>query len=181
MLVGVGRPDTPSTLSPENQTAVANALVGATFTSMDGAGTGAWAWVKTPAGWQVTYGDTGWRNLTSLVTLPATRSWASGTAGLFIRRELGQIHLSIRGLVASSTGSTSIYRLPIGWRSIKSLTDLHSVPTMNDAGNGFTGKITFWDGSNVQSKAAVDGGRTDAYFSLPARDSWPTSLPGTAA
>lgn len=180
VLVGVGRPDTPSTLSPENRSAVANALVGATFTSTDGAGAGAWAWVKTPTGWQVTYGDTGWRNITHMVSLPATRSWASGIAGLFVRRELGQIHLSIRGLVASSTGNATIYQLPAGWRTIKSLTDLHSVPAMNDVGNGFMGKITFWDGTNIESKAAVSGARFDTVFSIPARDPWPVVLPGAA-
>lgn len=181
VLVGVGRPDTPSTLSPENQTAVANALVGATFTSTDGAGVGAWAWVKTPTGWQVTYGDTGWRNITPMVSLPATRSWASGAAGLFIRRELGQIHLSIRGLVASSAGKAGIYQLPAGWRTIKNLTDMHSVPAMNDAGNGFMGKITFWDGTWIESKAAVSGARFDTVCSMPARDLWPAVLPGAPA
>lgn len=86
VLVGVGRPDTPSTLSPENQTAVANALVGATFTSTDGAGTGAWAWVKTPTGWQVTYGDTGWRDFSGLLkTSDAVPQWAPGT--LLARRQ----------------------------------------------------------------------------------------------
>ncbi len=86
VLVGVGRPDTPSTLSPENQTAVANALVGATFTSTDGAGVGAWAWVKTPKGWQVTYGDTGWRDFSGLLkTSDAVPQWAPGT--LLARRQ----------------------------------------------------------------------------------------------
>lgn len=86
VLVGVGRPDIPSTLSPENQTAVANALVGATFTSTDGAGTGAWAWVKTPKGWQVTYGDTGWRDFSGLLkTSDAVPQWAPRT--LLARRQ----------------------------------------------------------------------------------------------
>ena len=70
-LVGAGRPDTPATLSTANQTAVANAPVGATFTSTDGAGVGAWAWVKTQTGWAVTYGDTGWRDVTTWLVDPA--------------------------------------------------------------------------------------------------------------
>lgn len=86
VLVGIGRPDVPSTLSPENQVAVANALVGATFTSTDGAGTGAWAWVKTPGGWQVTYGDTGWRDFSELLkTSDAVPQWAPRT--LLARRQ----------------------------------------------------------------------------------------------
>lgn len=89
VLVGAGRPDTPSTLSPENRTAVADALVGATFTSTDGAGTGAWAWVKTPTGWKVTYGDTGWRDITSLLA-----SGVSGTYGAsksVLTRRIGSV------------------------------------------------------------------------------------------
>lgn len=181
VLVGAGRPDTPSTLSPENRTAVADALVGATFTSTDGAGTGAWAWVKTPTGWQVTYGDTGWRNVTSLVNLPASASWVSGTAGFFIRRELGQVSISIRGATFSSTATTRLYTLPRGWASHKDFTNMISFPLMNDAGNSFTGKVTFWDGVYVEVKPASAGARADTFFSIPARDQWPVVLPGAPA
>ncbi|WP_237206456.1 hypothetical protein [Rothia nasimurium] len=87
VLVGVGRPDTPSTLSPENQTAVASAPVGATFTSTDGAGTGAWAWVKTPGGWQVTYADTGWRDITA--TAVSTETAQPG--GAILVHRTGQV------------------------------------------------------------------------------------------
>lgn len=181
VLVGVGRPDIPSTLSPENRTAVASALVGATFTSTDGAGTGAWAWVKTPTGWQVTYGDTGWWNVTGLITLPAGASWAEARSGLFLRRELGQIHLSLMGLSVTSTGVRKIYQLPTGFRIIKNLTDRASIPLMDDAGRTFVGKVTFWDGIHIEVKTGTAGQRHDAVFALPARDSWPTSLPGAPA
>lgn len=181
VLVGAGRPDTPSTLSPENQTAVANALVGATFTSTDGAGTGAWAWVKTPTGWEVTYGDTGWRNVTGLIALPAGASWVEARSGLFIRRELGQIHLSLMGLNVTSTGNRNIYQLPTGFRAHKNLTDSASVPLMDDAGRTFVGKVTFWDGIYIQVKTNTAGHRHNVVFALPARDSWPATLPGSPA
>ena len=94
-LVGAGRPDTPATLSTSNQAAVANAPVGATFTSTDGAGTGAWAWVKTPAGWTVTYADTGWRDITSLCPV---------TSGFVHIRRVGY-RVSYRfGLTVASAG-----------------------------------------------------------------------------
>lgn len=92
VLVGVGRPDTPSTLSPENQAAVANALVGATFTSTDGAGVGAWAWVKTPTGWQVTYGDTGWRKVE--ITSAAGVLLTGTGAELRLRRSSDSVQIS---------------------------------------------------------------------------------------
>lgn len=66
-IMGAGRPDTPSTLSAEHQTAVANALIGTVFVSTDGGGINAWQWVKRANGWICTDVDSGWRNITSLV------------------------------------------------------------------------------------------------------------------
>lgn len=176
-LVGAGRPDTPATLSTANQTAVANAAVGATFTSTDGAGTGAWAWVKTPAGWEPTYADTGWRDITSLASLPANASWATGVAGVFIRRQGGFIIGSIRGLTISSRSAFSVLTLPSGFRASKNATDMTNIATVNDAGDLFTGKVTFWDGVFVQVKTPA-AARLDTLFTLPVRDTWPSTLPG---
>lgn len=178
-LVGAGRPDTPATLSTANQTAVANAPVGATFTSTDGAGTGAWAWVKTPTRWEPTYADTGWRDITSLATLPANVSWATGVAGVFVRRQGGLLTVVIRGLT-TTTRMSIIYllNLPTGFRASKNATDMTSIPTLNDAGDAFTGKITFWDGVQLQAKT-VGATRLDAQFTIPARDPWPSTQPGT--
>ncbi|NCB88587.1 MAG: hypothetical protein EOM43_14170, partial [Gammaproteobacteria bacterium] len=144
-LVGAGRPDTPATLSTANQTAVSSAPVGATFTSTNGAGTGAWAWVKTPTGWEPTYADTGWRDFTSLASLPANVSWATGFAGVFVRRQGGLLTVSIRGLTTTSRMSViHLLTIPVGFRASKNATDMTSIPTLNDGGDGFTGKITFW-------------------------------------
>lgn len=180
-LVGAGRPDTPATLSSTNQTAVANAPVGATFTSTDGAGTGAWAWVKTPTGWEPTYADTGWRDITSLATLPTNVSWATGVAGVFVRRQGGLLTVVIRGLTTTTRMSViHLLTLPIGFRASKNATDMTSIPTLNDGGDAFTGKITFWDGSYLQAKT-VAAARLDTQFTLPVRDPWPATQPGAPA
>ena len=176
-LVGAGRPDTPATLSTANQTAVANAAVGATFTSTNGAGTGAWAWVKTPTGWEPTYADTGWRDITSLASLPTNASWATGVAGVFIRRQGGLLTVVIRGLTTTAKTSLTILNFPVGFRASKNATDMTSIPTLNDPGDAFTGKITFWDGIHLQAKT-VGAARLDAQFTMPARDTWPSTLPG---
>lgn len=176
-LLGAGRPDTPATLSTSNQTAVANAALGATFTSTDGAGTGAWAWVKTPTGWEPTYADTGWRDITSLATLPTNASWATGFAGVFVRRQGGLIIGSIRGLTISSRSSFSVLTLPSGFRASKNATDTTNIATVNDGGDLFTGKVTFWDGMLVQVKTPA-AARIDVLFTIPARDPWPSTLPG---
>lgn len=178
-LVGVGRPDNPATLSTANQTAVANAAIGASFTSTDGAGTGAWAWVKTPTGWAVTYADTGWRDITSLASLPANASWAAAPAGVFVRRQDGLLTVVIRGLTTTAKTSLTILSLPTGFRASKTATDMTSIPTLNDSGDAFTGKITFCDGVLVQAKT-VAAARLDAQFTIPARDAWPSTQPGTA-
>ena len=182
-LVGAGRPDTPATLSTANQTAVANAPVGATFTSTDGAGVGAWAWVKTPTSWEPTYADTGWRDITSLATLPANASWATTTpvfAGVFVRRQGGLLTVVIRGLTTTAKTSLTILNFPVGFRASKNATDMTSIPTLNDGGDAFTGKITFWDGIHLQAKT-VGAARLDAQFTLPARDPWPATQPGAPA
>lgn len=178
-LVGAGRPDTPATLSSANQTAMANAALGATFTSTDGAGTGAWAWVKTPTGWEPTYADTGWPDVTSLASLPANASWATGFAGVFVRRQGGLLTVSIRGLTTTANSNFSVLTLTAGFRTSKNATDLASYPIVNDPGNAFTGKITFWDGTLIQVKTPAAVHRIDSLFTIPTRDPWPSTLPGT--
>ena len=181
ILIGNGRPDVPASLSPENQALVSNAVVGSTFTSSDGAGVYAWSWVKTVSGWEVVYGDTGWFNITSLVTLATNSSWAiAGVTGLFIRRQAGLVHFSIRGLVINNATLTNLYRLPVGWRTHKNQSDTSSIPVMNDAGTAFVGKVTFWDGQYIQAKTT--GSTTiNVLAVLPASETWFTELLGVKA
>lgn len=174
-LVGAGRPDTPATLSTANQTAVAAAPVGATFTSTDGAGTGAWAWVKTPTGWEPTYADTGWRDITSLCPV---------TSGFVHIRRVGY-RVSYRfGLTVASAGflqeptgfvyqpgpASSYYpaniALPVAINA--------SLPEMITVGyfNRFAGnRIQFPGNTKTVS------GLYDFYVS----HAWPSTLPGTPA
>ena len=61
VLVGPGRPDTPSTTGG---VITGSEPVGAEYRSQDGAGVGAFVWMKRPGGkWEVTVGDTGWRRI----------------------------------------------------------------------------------------------------------------------
>ena len=66
VLVGPGRPDTPSTTGG---VITGSEPVGAEFRSQDGAQVGAFVWMKRPGGaWAVTDGDTGWRDVTALAS-----------------------------------------------------------------------------------------------------------------
>ena len=58
LIVGPGRPDTPSTTGGA---ITGSEPVGAEYRSTDGAGVGAWVWMKRGTKWVATSGDTGWR------------------------------------------------------------------------------------------------------------------------
>ena len=55
-IVGVGRPDDPSTLEAKSIQAVNAAAVGTLFISLDGSGEGMWAWRKRRNGWALIEG-----------------------------------------------------------------------------------------------------------------------------
>ena len=64
LIVGPGRPDVPSTTAG---TITGSEPVGAEYRSTDGAQVGAFVWTRRPGGkWEVTAGDTGWRELGAL-------------------------------------------------------------------------------------------------------------------
>ena len=171
VLVGAGRPDTPATLSTANQSAVSAAQVGATFTSTDGASTGAWAWVKTPTGWAVTYADTGWRNISSLVP-------AEFKGYLFwVRRISNEVHFYVN--ISQQVGTVQNFKFPAGFKlpSFDLQRNLYRggvhgavVGSFRINGGGFT-----YTGSASQ---AINGSSYEVYA---AEDAWPSTLPGTTA
>ena len=148
---------------------------------------GAVRWIKTSGtgnvGWKVEYGDTGWRNITGLVSpLPSSWSWGVSPGGVYIKRSSQTVDVAIRGLNATTvTNNTTLLTLPQGFRVPKLITDQSSIPLMDDAGREFTGKVTFWDGSLIQVKMPLKPSRLNVVFSLPASDNWPSTLPGTPA
>ena len=78
-LIGPGRPDVPASTG---DLVSASTPVGATYTSTDGAGVGAFVWRKRPDGsWEVVDGDTGWRAMAT----------ETGRA-LYFRRKNDMIH-----------------------------------------------------------------------------------------
>ncbi|WP_237692969.1 hypothetical protein [Rothia nasimurium] len=172
VLVGVGRPDTPSTLSPENQTAVANALVGATFTSTDGAGTGAWAWVKTPGGWQVTYGDTGWRNVVSMLG----NGWASTSNEPVYLRRIGPSCTLTFSLAPSNTLST-LLTMPQGFRSVGST--YFGGPSTILQRDGYVNGAIYFDGpTTIKGRSQVTYAHHRGILTWLSSDPWPATLPG---
>ena len=106
VIVGPGRPDTPSTTGG---TITGAEPVGAEYRSTDGAGVGAFRWVKRPGGtWAVVDGDTGWRNVDALIT-----GWTAD--GVYMRR-IGNV-VQWGGRVTPATGAQrQITTLPPGFQ-----------------------------------------------------------------
>ena len=173
VLVGPGRPDTPSTTGG---VITGNEPVGAEYRSTDGANVGAWTWRKRPGGaWAVTDGDTGWRVVTSLLDTPPSNT---GVASIAVRR----VGMSVTWQAVNFSSYSGFIGEPAGfvyqmhrtwdmvWRSPS------STPAPGSAGgqlypNRFAG--------NRIQLAGLTG---HATLTLPTSETWPTApLPGTPA
>lgn len=138
------------------------------------AGRAIYTWDDVNGREQLVWGDTGWRDVTSLLL----NGWTATSGHLNIRR-IGSIVYARFGNVSSAaaTGST-LYTLPSGfgvgqWQAF----DIPSYAAANQklVVDNYDMKPPAFTQSIVYSA----GGRY-AVISWPANDSWPTSLPGTA-
>ena len=151
--------------SPERRVA---APVGSIYT--DSAATnGAIRWVKTSgtgtAGWRVEYGDTGWRNVTSLLI----GDWTA--TAIQIRRENGLVTLRAQGLQGSTAGF-----LQLSAPFVTSFTNLH-VMTSSKVENVFSNgsfALSWRDPGSVNPDPSYWAQGTWRVTSA-----WPTTLPGT--
>lgn len=165
-IVGPGRPDVPATTGG---LVSASTPVGATYTSTDGAGVGAWVWCKRPDGsWAVIDGDTGWR------TLPLINGWTGLWGGFKVRRINASVHLS-GGVKRGTQNARAFAEVPIGFRI--GVGNLLFLTLSND--DGVNGLIARDDG--YESRAPLDAGGLFPAGVYPTVDTWPTTLPGTPA
>ena len=107
IITGPGRPDTPATTGG---IITGNEPVGAEYRSTDGAGVGAFVWMKRPGGsWSVVDGDTGWRAIFSGTTVFES-SWKPGTfpkgGRLRLRRTVAGLWVSADNITFESAGLT---------------------------------------------------------------------------
>ena len=139
----------------------------------DTAGTmGAWRWIATgttSASWVVQHGDTGWRDISSLLI----NEWvASTTYGAPCLRRIGSI-IYTRGGIKNGTSPQALKPIPAGFGT----TGFLIVPTFTtDAG---------FRNLNISSSAVIDAvpgsGENLLGGSWPAGGPWPSTLPGTPA
>lgn len=145
--VGAGRPDMPDTLSVDNQAAIAQAPIGATFVSTDGAGIKAWQWVKRGNGWVCTDVDSGWHNITSLV--PADLFDSTQTSRyMHVRRINNVVYYRFRFL-RGGTGRVLVDLPPEYQQDSPSAAAGVLIP--NDAGDP-AGKMQFGTGGGLEWK-----------------------------
>lgn len=180
--------DLRGTVSPEG---VVTANPGVYYTDSNGTN-GAWRWLKKTGtgntGWVVTSGDTGWRNINSLINATFLPSGVL-SGSLLVRRTETGIYLGFSGLrpnADTALGTYSLVTLPTGFAPIGGMTGLVN----KSNGLAVTYQITS-SGPSVYLIAKVfpAGGswlNADPLVGVipyigTSTHAWPTSLPGTAA
>lgn len=177
-IVGPGRPDVPATTGG---LVSASTPIGATYTSTDGAGVGAFVWRKRPDGtWVVIDGDTGWRRL----TLTAS-GWAEHAVQ--IQRVGPKVEIKPHSpsnwgnwtdVPVQTSGSATQGVIPSGFHAglIKAAAPLYTSGSVLDGAVSTT--------ANVQPQLRImteSGGSVFFLLSYSTTDPWPTTLPGTPA
>ncbi|MCV7708633.1 hypothetical protein M3C81_000535 [Micrococcus luteus] len=175
LIVGPGRPDQPATT---NGTITGREPVGAEYRSTDGAGVGAFRWVKRPGGsWSVTDGDTGWRRLDGSTTYPPT----SDARGFLARRTSQGVAYQWQTYL--NNGVVQGWKVPSGFRPGGVTLDTSNnvpfaAPTVHENTPSPTGVAIFWQGEmRLRGNGFAKGGTQTVCD-----DPWPTApLPGSPA
>lgn len=169
--------------SPEG---VVTAGVGTSY--RDTAGTnGVFDWIKASgaaaAGWKPVGGDTGWRDVSTLLGAGLAKSTANGRCRIRRVGELVSLDMHINVTAASIT---TLLAVPSGFRpTIVGAMMLAPELRTNTAANAatpITAAVAYFSTvSNLRASAALANPSTFQYAgSWFAGDPWPTALPGTA-
>lgn len=153
------------------------APVGSVYT--DSAATnGAVRWIKTSGtgntGWVVEYGDTGWRDITTLHHTGSPLELGDG-AKIFIRRKGGDVYFRLLGPITAQAAFGPICQLLVGWRP--------DVDTEVALSRGAAVRHSrYWISLEwATSGATIAQAGRSVMARWPTMESWPTSLPGTPA
>lgn len=146
---------------------VRTASVGAYYTDLAGTN-GAWRWLKTSGagntGWEVMYGDTGWREINTSITATTT------STTLKVKR-VGNL-VSYFGRLDANGGNVG-FTAPTGF--LPAWGD--SSPLMFESLGSYIAMYT----SNRTLFTALKTGSGSLMGNYSTKDAWPTTLPGTAA
>lgn len=147
----------------------------------DTAGTnGAWRWLKKSGtgntGWECIVGDTGWRNLSGVVSYqPGVAAGPDGDYTLSWRMVAPGVctaYFCVETTAVFAGGHA--FTLPAGFLE-------WSPPTFAPP-TGYVGAQWWWLGDHVYfgGPGANPARRSGVFTYIPSSSSWPTSLPGTA-
>lgn len=168
---------TEGTGSPQS---VVTAPVGSTYIDT-AATTGAIKWVKASGtgntGWVVEYGDTGSRDISSVLTADADRTLAST---ILLRRTGNRVVLIGQWRETTTTpNNRAFYSLPVGFRPSHTL---YQYVPYDAAVTSAYRNIRVPANGNITYGGPTSGGSNFEYhvqWTTP--DAWPSSLPGSAA
>ena len=144
------------------------------------------AWSTSSTGWVPSAdADTGWRN----VTASLINGWAMGGGGKLILRRKGDTVTLQAGyrLDGTSASAAGIYALPSGFQMLaKTSTRMVGVATSSSSGSGWptTPLKPVYHGTTAANTVEMESpGQVAIEFTLrfTTADTWPTSLPGSAA
>ena len=167
-------PITRGTGSPEGKVA---APVGSVYTDT-AATNGAIRWIKSSGagatGWRVEYGDTGWRDITSLITSSPAIVMGTG-AKIAIRRTGGSVFFRVIGPATMGGTFGNIVAAQTGLRPDL---DTNSPAAKGASFRNTRSWIRLEDGT--RDVVLVESGRAvETMWSTT--EAWPTTLPGTPA
>ena len=157
---------------------VVSAPVGTEYT--DTAGTnGAWTWLKTSGtgntGWTVTYGDTGDRNISSLLI----NGWAPSNSNRWTMRRMNST-VYIGGYITgpSSTSDDIMSPIPTGFYGYDATGSWREFSS-----SGKEGVVLVQRGSRgiITLRGATGGVNIFTSVTFTTNDAWPTTLPGLPA
>ena len=155
---------------------VVTAPVGSMYTDT-AATNGAIRWIKATGsgntGWRVEYGDTGWRNIESVLLNGFTAT------NVKIRRFGDQVSITIFALNGESSTDTTLYTLPTGFRSDSRIRPAWINRTSSEETP--TTVVTYFSATLgiFASRTLITSGR--GAIDYLTTDAWPATLPGTAA
>ena len=125
-------------------------------------------------GWQMSYGDTGWRDVSANIT----STW---TGSLFIRRVNNQISLRASGLKGGALISSPHYSVPSGFTMALTYFIGRETAVVGAAIWGSVDSTALFRGA-LPSGTYDSGTWQIAYqANSTTTDAWPSSLPGTAS
>ncbi len=174
VLVGPGRPDVPSTTAG---TITGSEPVGAEYRSTDGAGVGAFVWMKRPGGkWEVTDGDTGGRLLDVRGFETASSKVAYRRVGLDVEISTWRTDHISRTWALSLTTLATVGSVPVGFRPSQPVAAPVTMDDRTDVGGAVVRPPN--DQGDLRVKSSLGNWYT-FRLSFRTSDPWPATLPGS--